>query len=231
MKKLESTLPNMVIVLTGVTLVAASLLGVMQQLTKEPIAQIEKQTLADGIKKVILGGAEGDLTVSKTDTIATEKEVYIVYTANVGGKEAGKAVKTTVTGFSPNLTVLTGFDNQGNILGYEILTTAETPGLGAKAGQWFQKGQKGDIIGKNPGQCNMTVSKDGGEIDAITASTITSRAFLKAVNLEYNAIFGGDANTGATTKAETEVAPADSAALTATADTLAQAADTLSAAQ
>lgn len=216
MKKLESTLPNMVIVLTGVTLIAAALLGVMQQLTKEPIAQIERQTLNDGIKKVILGGKDGNLSVAKTDTVVdSEKNTFIVYTAEVDGVVAGKAVKTAVNGFSPNLTVLTGFDNSGNILGYEILATAETPGLGAKAGQWFQKDGKGCIIGKNPGSNNLTVSKDGGEVDAITASTITSRAFLKAVNIEYHAIFGnGDATTGATAKtSQPEVA--DSAALAA----------------
>ncbi len=223
MKKLESTLPNMVIVLTGVTLVAAALLGVMQQLTKDPIAKIEEQTLNDGIKKVILAGQDGDLTVTNTETIENENGKFTVYTAAVGGEVVGKAVKTAVTGFSPNLTVLTGFDNQGNILGYEILNTAETPGLGAKAGEWFQKGGKGNIIGMNPGTNNMTVSKDGGEVDAITASTITSRAFLKAVNIEYNAIFSGaatEANTGATAVADTTAAAVDSVA-GAVADTIA----------
>ena len=204
MKTLESTLPNMVIVLTCVSLISATLLGVMQQLTKEPIAQIERQTLEDGIKKVMLGGKAGELTVSRTDTVEMDNTAFIIYTAEQGGVELGKAVKATVTGFSPGLTVLTGFDVEGNILGYEILATAETPGLGAKADQWFQKGAKGDIIGKNPGANNMTVSKDGGEVDAITASTITSRAFLKAVNMEYKAISNAatEATTGATTKTE-----------------------------
>lgn len=219
MKKLESTLPNMVAVLTGVTLVSAALLGVMQQLTKEPIEQIERQTLNDGIKKVILAGKEGDLSVSKTDTlIDADKNTFVVYTAEVDGAVAGRAVKTSVNGFSPNLTVLTGFDNDGNILGYEILATAETPGLGAKADQWFQKDGKGCIIGKNPGVDNLTVSKDGGDVDAITASTITSRAFLKAVNIEYSVIFKDDASSGATKWGEAE--PADSSAVSAPADSL-----------
>lgn len=222
MKKLESTLTNMVAVLTGVTLIAAALLGVMQQLTKDTIAKIEQQTLNDGIKKVILAGADGDLQVTNTEEISDKDgNTFTVYTAEVNGAMAGKAVKTAVTGFSPNLTVLTGFDNEGNILGYEILATAETPGLGAKAGQWFQKDGKGNIIGKNPGSNNLTVSKDGGEVDAITASTITSRAFLKAVNLEYNAIFQADVNTGATSKAQpAEAAPVDSTNYGVEADTL-----------
>lgn len=188
MKKLESTLPNMVIVLTAVSVISAALLGVMQQLTKEPIEKIEKQTLEDGIKKVMLAGETGELTVVSTENIENENGAFTVYTAEMGGSEIGKAVKTTVTGFSPGLTVLAGFDPEGNILGYEILASSETPGLGEKAGVWFQKGQKGDIIGKNPGQGELRVVKDGGDVDAITASTITSRAFLRAINMEYAAV-------------------------------------------
>ena len=97
--------------------------------------------------------------------------------------------------------MLVGFDTEGNILGYTLLEHAETPGLGAKADQWFQKGQKGDIIGKSPAE-PLTVSKDGGQVDAITASTITSRAFLKAVNQAYNAykVTPVDGKSGATEK-------------------------------
>jgi electron transport complex protein RnfG len=90
-------------------------------------------------------------------------------------------------GFSDNIKVLVGFNPEGEILGYTILQSSETPGLGAKADKWFQEGQKGNIIGKNLSKETLAVKKDGGNIDAITASTITSRAFLKAVNQAYNA--------------------------------------------
>ena len=86
------------------------------------------------------------------------------------------------------LTVLVGFSDEGTIKGYTVLDHAETPGLGAKAGFWFQKGEKGDIIGKNPGEKELTVSKDGGDVDAITASTITSRAYTEAVKNAVNAV-------------------------------------------
>jgi electron transport complex protein RnfG len=98
----------------------------------------------------------------------------------------GAAVESTTGGFGGDLKVLVGFDKQDKISGYTILQTSETPGLGIKASSWFQKGQKGDIIGKSPAQ-PLSVSKDGGEVNAITASTITSRAFLKAVNQAYQA--------------------------------------------
>ena len=99
--------------------------------------------------------------------------------------------------------VLVGFDKEGNILGYSILETQETPGLGAKASEWFQKDGKGCIIGKNPSTTRMGVKKgDEGDIDAITASTITSRAFLNAVQAAYQALFHG--NTDGLTSATQE---------------------------
>jgi electron transport complex protein RnfG len=137
-----------------------------------------------------MGG--GDLTVVKTDTVRQNdpkgKEMtYIIYqTQNAQKQDLGAAVESTTGGFGGNLKVLVGFDPQGNVLGYTLLEHAETPGLGAKADKWFQKGEKGDIIGKNPAE-PLTVSKDGGQVDAITASTITSRAFLLAVNNAYKA--------------------------------------------
>ena len=73
------------------------------------------------------------------------------------------------------------------IIDYSLLSHVETPGLGSKAADWFKKGNKGDITGMNPGEASLTVSKDGGKVDAITASTITSRAFLNAVNVAYAA--------------------------------------------
>ena len=99
----------------------------------------------------------------------------------------GAAVESTTQGFGGDLKVLVGFSPEGKILGYTILASTETPGLGAKADKWFQKDGKGSVIGKSPSEKPLTVSKDGGDIDAITASTITSRAFLNAINHAYTA--------------------------------------------
>ena len=202
MKKLESSLLNMVLVLTGVAVIMGGILAYVNHLTEGPINEQKAKALADGIKTVI---CVADLNVSKTDTIrqndAKGKEMtFIVYqTQDAQGKDLGAAVESTTGGFGGNLKVLVGFDPDGKILGYTLLEHAETPGLGAKADKWFQKGEKGDIIGKDPIE-PLTVSKDGGQVDAITASTITSRAFLLAVNNAYNAYMGApvDAQTGAT---------------------------------
>ena len=79
-------------------------------------------------------------------------------------------------------------DKNGNFSGYSVLEHAETPGLGSKMGDWFKNSEKPDqyVIGKNPETTKFSVSKDGGDIDAITASTISSRAFLDALNRAYD---------------------------------------------
>ena len=200
-KKLESSLLNMVLVLTGVAIVMGGILAYVNHLTEGPIAQQKEKALADGIKSVM--GVD-DITVSMTDTVRQNvggKELtFILYqTQDAQKKDLGAAVESTTGGFGGDLKVLVGFDPDGKILGYTLLEHAETPGLGAKADKWFQKGEKGDIIGKDPKE-PLTVSKDGGQVDAITASTITSRAFLLAVNNAYNAYKAtpaADAQTGA----------------------------------
>jgi electron transport complex protein RnfG len=189
MKKLESSLLNMVLVLTGVAVVMGGILAYVNHLTEGPIAEQKTKALADGIKSVM---GVSEITVSKTDTVrqndAKGKElVYVIYqTQDAQKNDLGAAVESTTGGFGGDLKVLVGFAPDGKILGYALLEHTETPGLGAKADKWFQKGEKGDIIGKDPKE-PLSVSKDGGQVDAITASTITSRAFLLAVNNAYNA--------------------------------------------
>ncbi|MEF2622197.1 MAG: RnfABCDGE type electron transport complex subunit G [Xylanibacter rarus] len=202
MKKLESSITNMVLVLVGVALITGGILAYVNHITEAPIKLQAEKTLADGIKTV-MGGVQ--LSVAENDTIKQtikgKEAVFVIHkTVDSNKQDLGVAVESTTGGFGGDLKVLVGFDKDGNILGYTILQHAETPGLGAKADKWFQKDGKGSIIGKNPNKDNLTVKKDGGDIDAITASTITSRAFLLAVTQAYNAYKSGhvDANTSAT---------------------------------
>ena len=179
----------MVLALTGVAVIMGGILAYVNHLTEGPINAQKAKALADGIKTVM---CVDNLTVNQTDTVQTKgpkgKDVtFIIYqTQDAQGKDLGAAVETIANGFGGDLKLLVGFAPDGKILGYTLLEHAETPGLGAKADKWFQKGEKGDIIGKSPAE-PLTVSKDGGQVDAITASTITSRAFLFAVNSAYNA--------------------------------------------
>ena len=200
MKKLKSTWYNMACVLTGIALVAGAALASVNELTKDTIQQLKEKSEQDAIAQV-LGG--GDVKVLKVDTIAINDCNFVVMNAGDKGV-AVKSVDPMNASFGGGLTIMVGIDPNGVFLGYSILETHETPGLGAKAALWFQKGEKGDIIGKDPAE-PLTVSKDGGKVDAITASTITSRAFLLAVNNAYTAFKATpatDAETGATTQAK-----------------------------
>jgi len=200
MKKLKSTWYNMAIVLTLIAVIAGGALAYVNSITEGPIKEINQKNLEDGIRKVL---GDDKVAIPEAEEMPDGTKLYKT--------EKGVAVQAKDpknASFGGDLTVLVGFDNEGNIKGYTILTTNETPGLGAKAGEWFQEGQKGNIIGMNPGTNVMYVTKDQdpsgnkGEVDAITASTITSRSFLSAVRAAYEACFGNnveaDANSGAT---------------------------------
>ena len=209
MKKVESSLKNMLLVRTAVTVIAVGLLAYVNELTKEPIAQANLKTLNDALRNVV---PEFDNNpVAEADTLFSEKDGkkmidYIIYPAKKDGQQVGTAVESGQIGFSGEITILVGFDKEDKIYDYSLLSHSETPGLGSKADVWFKKGNKGDITGMDPGKTPLAVSKDqGGQIDAITASTITSRAFLKAVNAAYNAYKGKtDVNTSATGAADTD---------------------------
>lgn len=183
MKKLESTWYNMACVLTGISLVAGVALASVNKMTKDTIQELNDKREQAAIAQV-LGG--GDVNVQKVDTIVVSDNNYIVMNAGQKGV-AVKAVDPQNASFGGGLTIMVGISPAGEVLGYNVLETHETPGLGAKAALWFQKGEKGDIIGRNLTEKELVVSKDGGDVDAITASTITSRAFLRAVNAAYQA--------------------------------------------
>lgn len=212
MKKLESSLKNMALVLTGVTVLAGALLGYVNELTKGPIAEANAKALSDAIAIVVPGFDNNP--AEQPETVELAGVSYKIYKATKCGEFIGAAVESTAGGFGGTLKVLVGFDKEGNIIDYSLLSHAETPGLGSKAADWFKKGQKGDITGKNPGVKALTVSKDGGEVDAITASTITSRAFLVAVNNAFAAYKGQqvDGASGATQQAAAPAAEEASAA-------------------
>lgn len=183
MAKLQSTLTNMLLSLTIIALAAAALLAGIYTITAEPIAASEKKAQAEAKLAVLpIEGVE----------VAEEAEVIDglnVYRATVNGEHVGAAVETRENGFGGEFAIMVGFDAEGNILGYKVLNHQETPGLGSKMQEWFSNAEKPSALvhGKNPGTCNFTVSKDGGDVEAITAATISSRAFLSAIQKAYNA--------------------------------------------
>lgn len=190
MEKLKSNLPNMVGILTTVAVLCGGILAYVNNLTDAPRKEAAQNALNAGIEQVMGGKCKVEKPDTIIRTVDGKELTYMAYKT-----DKGTAIQSTdPNGFGGNLTVLVGFNNAGDILGYTILETAETPGLGAKADKWFQSvenggnSEKSSIIGKNPAKNQLRVTKDndGGEIDAITASTITSRAFLRAVQEAYN---------------------------------------------
>ncbi len=175
----------MLLVLTGVTMISVALLAYVNELTKGPIAEANAKALSEAVKAVVPGFDNDPIAEKRVQEM--DGASFAIYPATKEGQYIGAAVEAISMGFGGELKVLVGFDAQGNILDYSVLQHAETPGLGSKSVDWFKKGNAGDITGMNPGQGELTVSKDGGQVNAITASTITSRAFLAAVNKAYAA--------------------------------------------
>jgi len=188
--KKESTFTNMVLVLFIITLVASAALGGLYELTKEPIAAAKLAKKLKAIQEVVpTFNNKPSEEVYKVGI--NEKDSLEFYPAKMDGILVGTAVKTfTTQGFSGYVWVMVGFKPDGSINNYSVLEHKETPGLGTKMSGWFKQTDpakaKASIIDKNPETSKFIVSKDGGDIDAITAATISSRAFLDAVQTAYN---------------------------------------------
>ena len=176
MKKLESSFMNMVIVLTVITIIAAACLGAMNNATAEPIAASKKAKQEAAIKAVLPEFASVDTAV-----IVNEQKIFRAY--DTENNLVGIAIETAELGFGGDVTTMVGFDANGVLVEYSLLQHAETPGLGSKLVDWFKV--KSDIRGAGADKMPLRVSKDGGEFDAITAATISSRAFLNSINKAY----------------------------------------------
>lgn len=204
MQKLDSTFKNMVLSLGGVTLIAAAALGTVYSLTLEPIAKADVARQEAAIKAVV--PSFDNAPVAEQYRIATpEGDSLICFPGKVGGKLSGVAIQSyTKKGFNGVIDVMVGLSPDGSIVDYSVLKHAETPGLGSKMQEWFRMDKnRQSILGFNPGEHKLWVSKDGGDIDAITAATISSRAFLDAVDRAYRSYMASldvniDARTGAT---------------------------------
>ena len=168
----------MVLVLSGICLVCSALLGTVYAVTKAPIAASEVQKVNAAIAAV----------TPSFDNVPSEAvrdvEGGQIYTATNGGEPVGYAIKVSVGGFGGPLQLMVGFTPDGTVYNTSVISHSETPGLGAKIVDGSAAPRE-QVKGKNLASSKISVRKDGGEIDAITASTITSRAFLKGVNAAY----------------------------------------------
>ena len=183
MAKKESTLKNMLIALMVITIVSGGVLGFIYSLTKPAIDEVNVKKNIAAINEVL----KTDVKIAMTRTDTIDEMVYnLAY--DDANQFIGAAIKTSEDGFSSKVELMVGILANGYINKVSVLSQQETPGLGANMSNDKFKGQ---FDGKNPADFKLLVKKDGGDVDAITAATISSRAFTKAVD---KAVKGFEAN-------------------------------------
>ena len=184
MKKKESTLVNMVVVLFAITLAAGLSLGYINDLTLEPKARArlaKKVNALQGVLPSFDNQPASEVIRLRSDT---QKDSFEIYPAYMDGAYVGAAVTgVSERGYSGTVKLMVGFDPEGTILNIAVLEQKETPGLGTK-----MKGEKflRQFRGKNPGSFDLKVKKDGGAVDALAGATISTRAFSEATQAAYD---------------------------------------------
>ena len=172
----KSSFKNMTLCLLAICLVCSALLGGVQQLTKEPIAAAAAAKNEAAIKAVLPDVAVAIEEEREVEYQGKNYKYNLAYTEN--GEVAGVAINVASVGFGGPIEIKVGFDANGVIWNTKVLSQAETPGLGAKC---VEPAFSDQFKGFDPAQKKLTVKKDGGDVDAITASTITSRAYSAAL--------------------------------------------------
>ena len=171
--KTESTalyVVRLAVTLLLITAVVAAALAGVNAITKPAIEALTAQKTQNAIMAVLPGGGEEMADFPATDLVSK------VYTSDLG-----YAVEVTPGGFDNTITMMVGIDKEGNILGIDIIKHTETAGLGAVADAETPAGIsfREQFVGMSG---TVSVSKDGGEVEAITGATITSRAICAGVN-------------------------------------------------
>ena len=202
---MKSTLVNMTAVLFGITLVASAGVGVVNMITEEPIALAKEAATKSALTEVLPA-----FESTEEQTLTIDELPITVYTARNGGEVAGYAVQTmTKQGFNGVVRLMVGFTPDGEVVNVNVLEQSETPGLGTKMAD-----EGNVLLGSIQGQKlenkklvggKLAVTKDGGDVDALTAATISSRAYVDAVNrawMAYKSVATGveatDTSSGAT---------------------------------
>ena len=178
---MKSSLKNMVLVLGTITLISSACVGLVYMITEKPIASAKEQAVNDALAQVLPTYENIESETSESDGLQIK-----TYTALNAGEVVGYAIESaSKSGFGGTIRLMVGFDTKGTILNVNVLEQAETPGLGAKM---TEEGNPllASIQGKEAPKVKLTVKKDGGDVDALTAATISSRAYAEAVARAYS---------------------------------------------
>lgn len=184
MATIKSSFLNLLVTLTVITLLAGLSLGYVYQWTKAPIAKAQMEKQLRAIQGVISGYDNNPVTEQYKVATPDGKDSLQFFPAKVKGELIGIAVKTKSSkGYSGDVWLMVSFDISGNIQRIVVIEHKETPGLGSKMSSPKFMDQ---FFGMNPEQMKLKVKKDGGDVDAITGATISSRAFSEAVQVAYD---------------------------------------------
>ncbi len=189
MSKVESTFTNMLVTLLLITFLSSAALGFVYELTKEPIAKALSAKKDMAIERVV--PEFNNAPIKDVKKILIDGDTVFLYKARYNDSLVGVAVETfTKKGFGGEIKLMVGFLPDGTIKDIAVLEHKETPGLGDKMlkskSNWSVQ-----FDGKNPEDFKLSVTKDGGDVNAITASTITSRAYCDAVSRAFKAFKEG----------------------------------------
>ncbi len=181
----KSSFKNMFLTLLLICFGGSAILGGVYLLTHGPIEAAQTAKVNRALMGVL---PEFDNTPSEECfEMDLEGQVIKAYPALFNGEPVGWAVEVVTTrGFGGPIQIMVGFLPDGTIFNSALISHSETPGLGDKL-----DAEKSDFStqfkGKHPATFTLAVKKDGGMVDAITAATISSRAFCHAMEVAYKA--------------------------------------------
>lgn len=176
----------MVLVLLGIALVCSAGVAAVYNATKPVIDNARQTKKVKTVSKVLPQFDNSPIDEAFT-IVSADNDSLLCYPAKSNGETVGYAVSSfSNKGYGGKIEVLVGFLPDGTIFNTEVVALNETPGLGDKS-QKSKSNWAEQFNGKNPENYKLSVKKDGGDVDAITAATITSRAYTGAVELAYKA--------------------------------------------
>jgi Na+-translocating ferredoxin:NAD+ oxidoreductase subunit G len=186
MAKTPSTFFHMISSLSVCVFISATALAGVYSMTKDKIA-LAKTSSKVALFKDVLPVFNND-PFNERYVVPTEKGELVLYPAKMDGVLVGVAVDTfSMKGYSGKVSVLAGFLPNGAIYDAIVTDHKETPGLGSKM-EAAQSDFPLQFKGKDPGSYRLKVKKDGGDVDAITSATISSRAYCDALQTAYEAV-------------------------------------------
>ncbi|MBN1253577.1 MAG: RnfABCDGE type electron transport complex subunit G [Bacteroidales bacterium] len=185
-KKTESTLKNMLVALFVIAFISSTTLGYVYEFTKGPISDARLKKKVEAIK-IVVPEFTNNPNLDSYKIPSDMPDSLECYPAYKDSTLVGTAIRTfSDIGFSKRIYLMVGFLPNGTIHNISVLEHSETPGLGDKMDKKKSKWSE-QFNGKNPESYKLKVTKDGGNVDAITAATISSRAYAQAVDRAYKA--------------------------------------------